>query len=94
MGYEADEFANVLNGSFTGDKSPYRCEVIATHHWRICLADETELLDVEITKKPQRILGMMSLPVLQVRFQVGNANEQQRSAFFDRFFKYFHKGGG
>jgi hypothetical protein len=94
MGYAADEFANVLNGTFSGEKSPYRCEAIAAYQWRICLADKTELLDVKISEKPPRKLGMFSLPVLQVRFHVGNANEQQRSAFFGRFHQYFHKGGG
>jgi hypothetical protein len=28
MGYAADEFGNVLNGPFSGDKSSYRCNEI------------------------------------------------------------------
>lgn len=94
MGYRADEFSNVLNGSFSGVKSPYRCETIAPNHWRISQAGEIVLLDIEITEKPPRKLGLFVLPVLQVSFHMEINDEDQQSQFFERFFKYFHKGGG
>ncbi|MCH7880652.1 MAG: hypothetical protein IIB69_03560 [Proteobacteria bacterium] len=94
MGYRADEFGNVLNGSFSGEKSPYRCEGIAPNHWRISLAGKTILLDIQVSEKPPRKLGLFVLPVLQVRFHIKHSDEDQQAQFFDRFFKYFHKGGG
>jgi hypothetical protein len=94
MGYRADEFGSVLNGSFSGEKSPYHCEAIAPNHWRISLAGETVLLDIQVSEKPPRKLGLFVLPVLQVCFHMENSDEEQRSQFFDRFFRYFHKGGG
>ncbi len=94
MGYRADEFSSVLHGSFSGEKSPYRCEIIAPNHWRVSLAGEIALLDIQVSEKPPRKLGLFVLPVLQVCFHIKNSDKDQQSQFFKRFFRYFHKGGG
>jgi hypothetical protein len=94
MGYAADEFGNVLQGSFSGEKSPYRCETIARHHWRILQIDAPSLLEIQVLEKSPRRLGLFAIPVLQVQFHFQDADAEFRSKFFDRFHKYFHKGGG
>jgi len=85
MGYAADEFGNVLQGSF---------RTIARHHWRISQTDASRQLEIQVREKPPRRLGLFAIPVLQVRFHFQDADAEFRSKFFDRFHKYFHKGGG
>jgi len=94
MGYGADEFGNVLLGSFSGEKSPYRCDTIATHHWRIIQLDESSLLEIRVLEMPPRKLGLFILPVLQVRFYLQHIDAESQTRFFTRFHQYFHKGGG
>ena len=94
MGYGADEFGNVLQGQFSGEKSPLRCEIIATHHWRISQIDPPRLLEIQVQEKPPRRLGLFALPVLQVQFHLLDTDAEFQTKFFDRFHKYFHKGGG
>ena len=94
MGYGADEFGNVLLGSFSGEKSPYRCETIATHHLRIIQVDTSNQLEIRVLEMPPRRLGLFILPVLQVRFYLQHIDAESQSRFFARFHQYFHKGGG
>jgi hypothetical protein len=94
MGYAADEFGNVLQGQFSGEKSPYRCETIARHHWRISQIDTPRRLEIQVQEKPLRRLGLFAIPVLQVQFHLQDSDAEFQSKFFDRFHKYFHKGGG
>ena len=94
MGYGADEFGSVLRGPFSGEKSPYRCESIAKHHWRISQLDAPPLLEIQVMEMPPRRLGLLALPVLQVQFLLQDTDAELKNKFFDRFHKYFHKGGG
>lgn len=94
MGYGADEFSNVLQGSFSDEKSPYRCETIATHHWRIIQPGESNLLEIRVQEMSPRRLGLFTLPVLQVRFYLHHIDAELQTRFFARFHQYFHKGGG
>jgi len=94
MGYGADEFGNVLNGPFSGDKSSYRCHEIDRHHWSVEQADESFTLVIMVTEKPPRKLGLFRLPVLEVKFSFTETDAVLRDQFFHRFHQYFHKGGG
>lgn len=94
MGYGADEFGNVLQGQFTGEKSVYCCETVARHHWRIKQNDAVFQIEVKVTEMPPRKIALFSLPVLQVEFNIETNQTDLQQAFFSRFFKYFHKGGG
>ena len=94
MGYGADEFGNVLCGSFSGDKSPYYCETLAPHYWRLCQHDSDLNIEIQVKEMPPRRLGLFSLPVLHVQFQLDQTSAEDKAGFFDRFHKYFHKGGG
>ncbi|MFV2031527.1 MAG: hypothetical protein ACC663_03435 [Gammaproteobacteria bacterium] len=94
MGYGADEFGNVLQGPFSGERSIYRCETIARHHWRINQIDAPNLLEIRVQEMPARRLGLFALPVLQVRFYPQQADAELQGKFFTRFHQYFHKGGG
>ena len=94
MGYGAVEFGNVLSGAFTGAKSNYRCETIATHHWRISQPDAALVIEIRVHEEPPRKLGLFTLPVLQVEFQTLDTTADLQMKFFKRFHQYFHKGGG
>lgn len=94
MGYAADEFGNVLNGTFSGDKSGYRCKEIGRHHWALERAGESFELAITVTEKPPRKLGLFRLPVLAVKFNFGDTDAVLCEQFFHRFHQYFHKGGG
>ena len=94
MGYTPTEFSRVLNGNFTGEKSELNCKSMSENHWLIALQDSAMTVDIYIEKKPDRVLGAIALPVLSVFFKVKATTTQQSEFFFDKFFKYFHKGGG
>ena len=94
MGYGADEFGKVLQGPFSGDKSPYGCVTLETHYWRIEQPQAEFDLTIRVAEQPPRELGMFRLPVLAVNFTFTATEEALRKAFFHRFHQYFHKGGG
>ena len=94
MGYGADEFGNVLNGPFSGDKSAYCCNEIERHHWSVEQSGESFILTIMVTEKPSRKLGLFQLPVLEVKFSFTDTDAVLRDQFFHRFHQYFHKGGG
>lgn len=93
MGYTPHEFSKTLLGGFSDERSPYRVSAVGQFEWRI--SDEEGLLvGLSIAPKPARKLGLLELPVLSVNFQIIEDKNQVKSKFFDKFFKYFHKGGG
>ena len=94
MGYGADEFGKVLNGPFSGDKSPYRCREQQRHNWSVEQPGESLELTISVREKPPRKLGLFNLPVLDVSFDFGATEPVLRERFFHRFHQYFHKGGG
>lgn len=94
MGYGADEFGKVLQGPFSGDKSPFCCVETGRHHWAIEHADEGFKLTIKVVEKPSRKLGLFNLPVLAVKFNFTDTDTALRDGFFHRFHQYFHKGGG
>ncbi len=94
MGYRADEFGNVLTGAFTGNKSDYRCQLVSSCHWRVTQPGTSLLIDIVVCEKPPGRLGLFVLPVLQVQFQLLDTTADLEAKFFERFHKYFHKGGG
>jgi hypothetical protein len=94
MGYAADEFGKVLNGPFSGEKSPYQCSEIARHHWSLEQSGAAFELVIKVVEKPPRKLGLFNLPVLDVKFFFADTEVALRDKFFHRFHQYFHKGGG
>ena len=93
MGYTMVEFARVLTGNFSGSDSPYQVEEIATDQWRVFNQSNLSVT-ISVDQKPPRTLGLLNLPVLAVSFVVISGDDDGVQAFYDRFFKYFHKGGG
>jgi hypothetical protein len=94
MGYGADEFGKVLNGTFSGDKSPYQCSGMSRHQWSLEQPGKSFELVIKVAEKPPRKLGLFKLPVLDVNFTFTDTGENLRERFFHRFHQYFHKGGG
>jgi len=94
MGYTTSEFARVLTGNFTGPNSEFDCLSQASRSWKISSSDWDLSVDITVDEQPPRVLGSISLPVLKVVFNITASDDQQKQNFFDKFFKYFHKGGG
>lgn len=94
MGYTQHEFGRVLNSGFTNHQSPYRCQPVSTNGWLVTQLEHPLQVSILLTPLSPRVLGSISLPVLQVKFSVKDATKQQSDDFFDKLFKYFHKGGG
>jgi hypothetical protein len=94
MGYTEHEFAQVLKGRFSGPASVYRCEEIGRLNWILRHVNDPIEVKVRIEQAEPRQLGNLKLPVLKVAFSLEQHSEASRTAFFDKFFKYFHKGGG
>ncbi len=94
MGYGADEFARVLLGPFSGDRTGFNATEIGRHQWLVSLDDAVFDLAISVAQKPPRKLGLFNLPVLAVKFSFTGTEATLRNAFFHRFHQYFHKGGG
>ncbi|MEM7564114.1 MAG: hypothetical protein AAF353_13845 [Pseudomonadota bacterium] len=94
MGYSPDEFGKVLNGEFTGDKSPFNCTPLARYHWSIEHDEGEFTLEIEAAEQPPRKIALFSLPVLKVVFSFQATDNRLQQKFFHRFHQYFHKGGG
>ena len=94
MGYTQQEFGKVLNSGFTNEASPYNCEPYSSHEWLVTHKHNPFQVRIQLKPLPARVLGAISLPVLETRFEVLQSSNGQGDEFFDKFFKYFHKGGG
>ena len=94
MGYTQPEFERVLNSGFTNQSSPYQCQLQKSDSWLVTHKQNSLQVLIKLKPLPPRVLGMISLPILNVVFQVTEATQKQSDDFFDKFFKYFHKGGG
>lgn len=94
MGYTPQEFARALFGNFTGETSPYRAQALDNSSWRVNHHDDSLSIDISIQAQAPRKLALLELPVLQVEFAIMTGDAQSQDDFFEKFFKYFHKGGG
>ncbi|MEE9445522.1 MAG: hypothetical protein V3V19_07645 [Cocleimonas sp.] len=97
MGYTIDEFDKTLHGQFITKQSAYTCSAINAKQWEVNFNDKTlqsAKIIIEIAPLPPRIIAMLRLPVLNVSFDFMGLDNEQQSQFLNRFFKYFHKGGG
>ncbi len=94
MGYTTQEFARVLKGNFSSAASQYRCREIAPQRWVISSTKDDLNAELTVTALPDRKLGMFALPVLKASFTITASDPASIDALFDKFFKYFHKGGG
>ncbi len=98
MGYTVTEFTRVLEGKLTGANSAFTCEKVQQNHWLINLSDVQKssalAIEIFIRQLQPRKMALIEIPVLQVNFKVLSSIHEQKDIFFDKFFKYFHKGGG
>ena len=102
MGYTLPEFVKVLNSGFTNEPSLYRCQPLLSNNgsnntsdsWLVTHHSSPIQVIIQLTVLPPRVLGAIALPVLKVKFIIRDDFDDQAEHFFDKFFKYFHKGGG
>lgn len=94
MGYTLDEFSNVLHGNFSTNNSEYRCHDLSTGSWLIFEEGSDLKTEIRARQMAPRELGLLKLPILSVSFNIVSGSPQHTQKFFEKFFKYFHKGGG
>jgi hypothetical protein len=94
MGYTLNEFSNVLHGNFSAQQSVYRCKDLSQNSWLISHERGSLQTEIRVIQKPPRKLGLLNLPVLGVTFRLISGDSQDEQQFFEKFFRYFHKGGG
>ncbi len=94
MGYTLKEFETVLQGGFSQAGSGFVLEPAGSSRWQISIPTHSTRITLTATPAPPRILGAFSLPVLHVSFVFEPPAPETRQRFFERFNRYFHKGGG
>lgn len=94
MGYRAGEFGDVLCGPFSGNRSNFASEAMASNHWRVRHKTSGFSVDIQVSEQADRQLGLFRLPVLKVCFRTEDEHAGASDEFFHRFHQYFHKGGG
>jgi len=94
MGYSLEEFSRTLNGGFAAPQSGF---FVTNHHagrWTVTIPAHQLAVEITATPAAYRQLGAMMLPVLEVILRFTPDDENGRRHFLDRFWRYFHKGGG
>ncbi len=94
MGYTLQEFARVLSGNFTREPSPWRLQTLADQQWLVLHVSQSFSVKIEVQRLAPRRIGLLELPVLEVRFNVEAGDRDLEQQFFESFSGYFHKGGG
>ena len=94
MGYTVAEFYKTLHGQFLTKQSLYSCKDLGTAHWDLSLDTDTKKVTINVTQASPRRIAMLSLPILKVSFKFYEFSHLEQEQFLQRFFKYFHKGGG
>jgi hypothetical protein len=94
MGYTLSEFSKVLHGNFSAQQSEYNCRDLSQSSWLISHEISNLQTEISVIQKPPRILGLLNLPVLGVTFKLISGETVDEQQFFEKFFRYFHKGGG
>ncbi len=93
MGYTPKEFKKTLQGLFISQTS-YSCKEFSVSHWEISVEDQPTIVDIKIEEAPPRIIALLTLPVLNVSFEIKESSQKQQTDFMKTFFRFFHKGGG
>ena len=74
-------------------------QAIGDHHWKqqvqsagVRIGDGALGLQWQVAAP--RVIGLVSIPVLQVRFRFAGVDDAQRYTFMRRFDLYMQRGGG
>jgi hypothetical protein len=74
-------------------------QAIGEHHWKLQVQSAgvrigDGALGLKWRVAAPRVIGLVSIPVLQVRFRFAGVNDAQRYTFMRRFDLYMQRGGG
>ena len=94
MGYVPREFARTLSGGFAAAGSGFDVSECGAECWVVSVPEHALAVTVEIRAGAPRRLGAFALPVLDVHLRFSPDDEATQRIFLDRFWRYFHKGGG
>ena len=94
MGYTPVEFAKTLHGQFTKNQTDFTLIDSGKNHWKIRFSKNKVIADIKVSESTPRKIALLNLPVLDVCFLFAGLSSQEQELFLERFFKYFHKGGG
>ena len=89
MGYSVAEFERVLPLAMRD--WPVSGEL---PRWQISDTNGSMLAVIELNPQPERMIGMLRIPVLMVTIRFDSLSAQVRNEFMQRFERGFHRGGG
>ena len=92
MGYTPPECRRTLQGQFI-QNTIYSCKEISNTQWEISISNKA-FVAIKISEAPARKIAMLTLPVLNTRFEFNFMSTEEQKNFMNIFFRYFHKGGG
>jgi hypothetical protein len=74
-------------------------QAVGDHHWKLHTGTAgvrigDGALGLKWQQAPPRVIGLVSIPVLQVSFRFAGLDDAQRYAFMKRFDLYMQRGGG
>lgn len=89
MGYSEREFFRILPSALMGyEHSVVNNQVI------IVDSDGNQRLQITINRLPERELGMIKIPRIEVEFVFENFSPEERRKFMTRFDQSYQRGGG
>ena len=89
MGYSAEEFFRILPAAVRN------YELTVSGHAAMITANQNDhVLQLTVTPLPDRVLGNMRLPHIDVRFEFLNFTTQQCEDFMKAFDRSYQRGGG
>ena len=89
MGYSEAEFFRVLPRAISG-----YAYTVTGNRVTISSIDEARRLTLELRRLPDRRIGMISVPRLEVSFSFENFSDAERREFMRGFDQSYQRGGG
>lgn len=89
MGYSVAEFFRILPSAVGGHDYQLEGDKIVVRP-----ADGTRELVLRISRLPERKIGMIRIPRIEVDFSFHNFTAEQRKAFLAAFDRSYQRGGG
>ena len=89
MGYSLQEFLRILPTAVGEYNHDVRGNLVM-----ITDTDSNLELELEVTELPDRQIGMIRIPRVEIGFRFQNFSKQQRQQFMINFDRSFQRGGG
>lgn len=89
MGYSENEFFRILPNAVKGFSFLVRNDEVIVSD-----SEQTKELTIRVDPLPDRKIGMISIPRIEVEFRFRNFSEIERVEFLKNFDRSYQRGGG